>query len=311
MDQDTGLPRYNEKNDYPGQRFGKAVIPQEATSSGTIMLRSPRFRRSLAIWLVFLVGAYAIYTRYIRPYNEEQALLTKSVQAGAVGGEGAYGVNARPAFTNIIHLKELDTQFVPVTGKGRHAGRLVIVGDVHGMKNELVKLLDKVGFNDKKDHLVLTGDLVSKGPDSAGVVELAMSLRASAVRGNHEDRVLLAYDDMHTKQLPLPGPAEDQKTQIDDLEEESFNHGDYKDKALAKTFSQKQIEWLKKLPVILKVGEIDGMGEVVVVHGGLVPGVELEKQDHFATMNMRTIDLHTHVPSEQNTGVPWTKVGSL
>lgn len=42
------------------------------------------------------------------------------------------------------------------------------------------------------------------------------------------------------------------------------------------------------------------MGEILVAHAGLVPGVPLERQDPFETMNMRSIDLETRVPSEKH-----------
>ena len=77
---------------------------------------------------------------------------------------------------------------------------------------------------------------------------------------------------------------------------------------LARQLSDEQAEWLDTCPVILKIGQIPEMGEVVVVHGGLVPGVEAEKQDPVAVMSMRTIDLKTHVPSSGRKGMKWTKV---
>jgi hypothetical protein len=224
-------------------------------------------------------------------------------------GDEQYGVNERPGFKDMIHLLDLPSNYLPQTGKNRHPGRLVIVGDVHGMKESLIGLLDKVKFDEKHDHLILAGDLISKGPDSPGVVDLAMKLGASAVRGNHEDRTLLAYDDMVTKHIEIdaPGPSEDRNKEQDALEEESFSHGDYQDRALVKVLGEKRIKWLKKCPVILRVGKLGDMGEVVVVHAGLTPGVKLENQDPVMVMNMRTID-DSGVPSDRREGQSWGKV---
>jgi hypothetical protein len=172
-------------------------------------------------------------------------------------------------------------------------------------------LLDKVKFVQHQDHVIFTGDIIAKGPDSRGTVDLAMKIGASAVRGNHEDRTLLAHHSLLAKVHPLPGPQEDPQTHEDYLDEESFSHGDYKDRALAKLFSPEQISWLENLPVILRVGpvgDLSGAGDIVVVHGGLVPGVQLDKQDPFLVMNMRSIDLTTRVPSEDRKGEPWEKV---
>ena len=77
--------------------------------------------------------------------------------------------------------------------KARNAGlggpRTVIVGDVHGCRSELERLLDVVSFR-PEDRLVFVGDLVARGPDSLGVLALARTTGAVVVRGNHEERVL-------------------------------------------------------------------------------------------------------------------------
>lgn len=78
---------------------------------------------------------------------------------------------------------------------------------------------------------------------------------------------------------------------------------------LARQLNDEQAQYLDGCPVILKVGQITGMGEVVLVHGGLVPGLELEQQDPVTVINLRTIDLETHVPSSSSDGgMKWTKV---
>lgn len=174
-------------------------------------------------------------------------------------------------------------------------------------------LLAKVSFNPTNDHLILTGDLIAKGPDSSGTVDLAISLGASCVRGNWEDRTLLAHSTLHSHLQQLPGPLEDPSTKEDYLSEESFSHGDYKDRALAKLLTKQQIKWLKACPVILKVGGVDGFNngaEIAVAHAGLVPGIAYERQDPFQAMNMRSIDLKTRVPSEERKGEPWEKVSA-
>jgi len=66
--------------------------------------------------------------------------------------------------------------------------RTIIVGDIHGMLMELTALLKGVDFDANTDRLVAVGDLIHKGPDSAGVVSLMRSLGAELVRGNHEDQ---------------------------------------------------------------------------------------------------------------------------
>lgn len=208
---------------------------------------------------------------------------------------------------SLIQLMELPSKYLPETGKHRHSGRLIIVGDVHGMKDDLIHLLDKVDFNKKHDHLILAGDMISKGPDSPGVVDLAIELGASGVRGNHEDRVLLAHKKMVAQHISMdhPEPKEKEYNDEDDLEGEGLTRGDYKDRKLVRALGEKRINWLKKCPVILRVGELGSMGEVIVVHAGLAPGVKLEKQDPIMVMNMRTIS-DDGVPSDGRDGTGWT-----
>jgi len=228
-------------------------------------------------------------------------------------------------FDDITLVGELDNSLVPQPDDGRSSSRglgrrLIVVGDIHGMKPELEHLLKKVQFDRESDHLISVGDMISKGPDSVGVVELMMELGASAVRGNHEDRILLARKGMHSKSIALlprsasvpNSPDEEREVQdedavLSDMDGFSKSNGD-KDRLLAKQFSKEQIKWLKDLPLILKIGDVEGLGNVVVVHGGLVPGLRLERQDPYAVMNMRTIDLKTREPSDSRKGSVWTKV---
>src|SRR4051794_20718276 len=86
----------------------------------------------------------------------------------------------------------------------------------------VVRLLQKISFDKNVDHLVLTGDMISKGPDSLGVINLARNIGASCVRGNHEDRVLLVYAELNARRVPLPGPEEPVLLENDEMEEESF-----------------------------------------------------------------------------------------
>jgi hypothetical protein len=171
------------------------------------------------------------------------------------------------------------------------------------------------------DHVIFTGDMVFKGPDSKGVIDLARSMGASCVRGNHEDRTLLAYASMHGAIAPIgdaqPTEKPVTKTPTDRSAPSSPNagpsedgvHGDIRHRALASQLDREQVEWLQKCPVILHVGRVGtGKRDYVVVHAGLVPGVSLDKQDPFQVMNMRTIDLATRVPTELRVGEPWEKL---
>lgn len=259
-----------------------------------------RVRRYSVIYLLLLFVAWVSWTTHFGPrytqYKMEQAEMDAPPK-------GNFGSNMRPHFKDMIQLKTLDENHLP-----HHKKRLVFVGDVHGCRHELEELLRKVEFNDKTDHLILTGDIIAKGPDSPGVVHLAQKLGASCVRGNHEDKVLLSIAESNSRQASSLDTEEQSELPPHNLDEEAAaSHGDKKLRKLAKQFSKGQIHWLQQCPVILRVGKVPHMGEVVVVHAGLVPGIALEQQDPFQCMNMRTIDLKTHIPSETRDHTHWEK----
>lgn len=73
----------------------------------------------------------------------------------------------------------------------------LIVGDVQGCYDELRQLLDLAGFDEKRDELWLTGDLVARGPQSLQTLRFVRSLgrQATTVLGNHDLHLLaLAAD---------------------------------------------------------------------------------------------------------------------
>jgi predicted phosphodiesterase len=234
----------------------------------------------------------------------------------------SYGNSHRPPIKGMPDkiVADLPKDFIP-SQDGR-TKRLVIVGDVHGQKSALVDLLSKIHFDKTHDHLILTGDLINKGPDSAGVVDLAIELGAHAVRGNHEDRVLSVYAAMEktpVSQEPATDAVDLETKVFDKGEEENqdkkdhdkdpkaakeeyltheglLDRGDKPEFQVARKLSKRQIQWLSQLPVILKVGRIPSNKDVppafknmVVVHGGLVPNVSLADQDPTAVMSMRSL----------------------
>jgi len=67
------------------------------------------------------------------------------------------------------------------------------VGDVHGCRDELAELLSKFGPA-RGDVVAAVGDLVNKGPDSAGVLDLVRSEGMRCVLGNHDAKLLRVAD---------------------------------------------------------------------------------------------------------------------
>ncbi|MFD1714513.1 polynucleotide kinase-phosphatase [Amnibacterium flavum] len=99
----------------------------------------------------------------------------------------------------------------PLLNDFRHeTGPFDVIGDIHGCRSELESLLGKLGYLLERDaegrpvdathpegrKVVFLGDLVDRGPDTPGVLRLAMGMvrngHALAVPGNHEDKLIRA-----------------------------------------------------------------------------------------------------------------------
>jgi hypothetical protein len=114
-----------------------------------------RFKRSCFVALGVAFTLLISWCMYFGPrhaaYNEELRQMDHSPAM-------SYGSNLRPEFKDLIQIKDMDEEHLPKKGK-----RLVFVGDVHGCREELDHLLKKVDFKHKRDHLVLAGDMITKG----------------------------------------------------------------------------------------------------------------------------------------------------
>ncbi len=119
--------------------------------------------------------------------------------SGAETGERTYANGSRFAHQVISRESRLVLRR-PMLEHDRYD----VVGDVHGLKDDLLALLAKAGWqyaDGRLSHpdgrkLLFLGDLVDRGPDSAGVVRLVRQAVldgvARVIKGNHE-RKLVAF----------------------------------------------------------------------------------------------------------------------
>ena len=147
--------------------------------------------------------------------------------------------------------------------------RTIIVGDVHGCRSELEGLLDRVAFS-SGDRLVFVGDLVARGPDSLGVLDVARRTGAIVVRGNHEQKLL---DWRRARVAWMRGEAA-AKPPIGSM------HRD-----IAR--SLRPVDWtlIETSPFFLHLPEHG----VSVVHAGVMPGLAVEAQEPETLMRIRTV----------------------
>jgi hypothetical protein len=142
--------------------------------------------------------------------------------------------------------------------------RTLIIGDVHGCRAELEELLMRLGPG-ADDSIYFVGDLVARGPDSLGVLDLVATLGAKSVVGNHEHKLLEARAERRRGERgPRLSPHHEQ---------------------LLGSFHEHHWLQMAALPMWLDLPTHAAR----IVHAGVVPGVPIEKQDPWALTRMRTI----------------------
>lgn len=195
------------------------------------------------------------------------------------------------------------------------ADRVVAVGDVHGGYDEFVDVLRMAGvigesnaWSGGKTHLVQTGDVVDRGPDSRKALELLMSLEKEAKKaggqvhaliGNHE--AMNVYGD-----LRYVSPAEYEafrtpksEKALQDAYKRSLPEGTKaSDEGLTKWLSTRPPGWTEHREAfsvegkygawILRHNAVIKVGDSLFLHGGIGP--------KFVTASIR--DLNDRVRQE-------------
>ena len=122
---------------------------------------------------------------------------------------------------------------------------LFAVGDIQGCYKPLLQLLEQLQFDHARDRLLLTGDLVNRGPQSLEVLRLVRSLGDAAVTvlGNH---------DLHLLAVAAGGSAGARDTFEDVLRAPD------RDELLG---------WLRQQPLAY----LEPRTNTLMIHAGLVP----------------------------------------
>jgi serine/threonine protein phosphatase 1 len=124
----------------------------------------------------------------------------------------------------------------------------ILIGDIHGCSREFSTLLDHVSPG-RDDRLVLLGDLVNKGPDPAGVIEIFASLDCLCLLGNHD------FDHLRWKAGQSP-KAESIVTK----------------KLIPAALYEKFLEEVARMPSLFESDDL------IAIHGALLKGLGLSEQ---------------------------------
>lgn len=168
-------------------------------------------------------------------------------------------------------------------------GPFDVIGDVHGCLDELLLLLEELGYTVGRDdagratdaahpqgrRAIFVGDLVDRGPDSAGVLRLVMGMtgngHALCVPGNHEDKLVRA---LRGRKVALTHGLDETLAQLAEQEE---------------GFGRKVADFCDLLVSHLVLDD----GKLVIAHAGLI-----EQYHGRASKRVRAFALYGQVTGE-------------
>lgn len=185
------------------------------------------------------------------------------------------------------------------------SGLVYAIGDVHGRKDLFDALLQiiqhdaqAIGAEGGRPTLVLLGDLVDRGPESAACVERAIALQSEgwcevvALKGNHEEALLLFLNDTDI------GPQWMQHGGGPTLQSYGLNLAS---SGLATGWPGIQTAFRAALPAqhhaflnAMRLSYVQG--DYVFVHAGVRPGVRLEDQSEEDLLWIREAFLNVSEP---------------
>jgi serine/threonine protein phosphatase 1 len=171
--------------------------------------------------------------------------------------------------------------------RGRDDARLYAVGDVHGCLDLLDSLLglieaDSASRPGRRTFIVFLGDLIDRGPSSAGVIERLRTYRPEGVTpiflaGNHEEiltRVLDGDREILPDWLTFGGAECLESYGMDPLALKRMDPAEAIEKIRAAVPAE-HVEFIESFADTFR------FGDYLFVHAGIRPGIDLAEQDQF------------------------------
>jgi bis(5'-nucleosyl)-tetraphosphatase (symmetrical) len=141
------------------------------------------------------------------------------------------------------------------------------IGDVQGCYDQLMRALERAGYDDARDRLWFVGDLVNRGPQSLATVRFVKSLgtRQVTVLGNHDLNLLAVADGFRNR-----------------------HRGDTIGDILAAPDREELLAWLRGQKLM------HAEGAWAMVHAGLLPQWSIAKARACATEVERALQAPDH-----------------
>lgn len=179
----------------------------------------------------------------------------------------------------------LGKEAAPRVWRAPEGQRLYAIGDIHGRRDLLDRLLTLIDEDDATrpsahTQLIFLGDLVDRGEDSRGVVERLMSLAASSpnvrfLKGNHEE-LLIRVHDGDSRATGLFHRVGGRETMLSyGMSEAAYDALDLSELAaeIPRYIPAEHLEFLKAFDDWIEAGDY------LFVHAGVRPGLALEDQE--------------------------------
>lgn len=137
--------------------------------------------------------------------------------------------------------------------------RRIIIGDVHGHYETLIKLIEAIAPG-KNDQVYFLGDLIDRGPQSAEVVKFVIKNNYKCILGNHEQMLIDAVGEGQVHPEKFQGWL--------------YSGGNATVISYDKKIPQEHIDWMRTLPKYIDLGDL------WLVHAGVDPNIPLSQQTH-------------------------------
>jgi serine/threonine protein phosphatase 1 len=160
--------------------------------------------------------------------------------------------------------------------------RVYAIGDIHGRCDLLCEMIARIEADDAarapaETTVILLGDLVDRGPESAGVIatarEWAQRRHVRLLAGNHEEMFLGSFDHDETLRHFLRHGGRETLLSYP-LSVEDYNRATLEElrEMMHQLVPAEDIAFLRALEDRIQIGDY------VFVHAGVRPGIPLEEQ---------------------------------